>query len=48
MSLSHSAQIFCPGGRVACGEAGGGSFVSGADTDLKPAIGVTDGVTIPL
>jgi hypothetical protein len=47
MSLSHSAQMFCPGGRLVCGVVGCG-FVSGAWTDLNPARAGEDGVTTPL
>lgn len=47
MSLSHSAQMFCPGGRLVCGDVGCG-FVSGAWTDLSPARAGEDGVITPL
>lgn len=47
MSLSQSAQMFCPGGRPLCGVVGCG-FVSGADTDRSPARAGDDGVITTL
>lgn len=48
MSLSHSAQMFCPGGRLVCGVDGCCGFVSGAWTGLSPARAGEDGVITPL
>lgn len=48
MSLSHSAQMFCPGGRLDCGVDGCWGFVSGAETGLSPVRAGEDGVTTPL
>jgi len=47
MSLSHSAQMFCPGGRLVCVD-GVCGFVSGAWTGLNPARAGEDGVITPL
>lgn len=47
MSLSQSAQMFCPGGRLDCGVVGRG-FVSGAETGLSPARAGDEGVATPL
>lgn len=49
MSLSHSAQTFCPGGRLDCGVDGCDCcFVSGAETGLSPARAGEHGVITPL
>lgn len=49
MSLSHSAQTFCPGGRLDCGVDGWECcFVSGAETGLSPARAGEHGVITPL
>lgn len=47
ISLSQSAQIFCPGGKLDCGVVGRG-FVSGAETDLNPDNAGEVGDTPPL
>ena len=47
MSLSQSAQMFCPGGRLDCGVVGCG-FVSGAETGLRPVKAGDEGVATPL
>lgn len=39
MSLSQSAQMFCPGGKCGCAECRGCCLISGADTCLRPATG---------
>lgn len=48
MSLSHSAQMFCPGGRLDCGVDGCCCLVSGAETGLSPVRAGEDGVITPL
>lgn len=53
MSLSHSAQMFCPGGRLDCGVEGcccccWCCLVSGDETGLSPARAGEDGVITPL